>query len=506
MSEHVNVRAASRDDEEMFFHWRNLPWVVELGTTRRTVGLAEHHSWFSESLEGRRCLFVVEVDKRAAGTVRYDTRNEEAAEVSIYLMPEFTGRGIGTQAFLRSLPTLLSQQQTIKRLEARVLKANARSLDFFLHLGFSKKNVGSNEDIVLLTREFGEIPHSRPFVGSSEANAAAAVVASRQLAQGPFVHSLEERWCQLTSMTSAACVGSGLGALRLALLALGIGPGDEVIVPAYSCAAPMNAVLATGARPVLSDILIDDWTISPGDVERHITRRTKAVIAIHLFGGPAAVSKLLGRDVPVVEDCSHGIGGQCNGRPFGGSGTLSMSSFYATKMIAAGEGGIVAARDSSLIDRVRSARDYGDQLPSPHLLNDKLTDIEAAIALEQLKRLPEILSRRDERAKQYDTLLKPLVERGLIAVPHSTSGRVWYRYVVRLLEHKAIDVCRWMAAHHVHVEQPVWDLRKSELWSSELETTTLAFEHLISLPLYPDLDPIDQQTVCCTLTRCLESI
>lgn len=175
-------------------------------------------------------------------------------------------------------------------------------------------------------------------------------------------------------------------------------------------------------------------------------------------------------------------------------------------MIAAGEGGIVAARDTALIDRVRCARDYGDQMPNRHYLNEKMTDVEAALANEQVKRLPEMLSLREERAHTYTRRLAPLAERGLIVLPERSAGRIWYRYAVRLVRHKAAPVCQWMGEHRVRAEQPVWDLRESEFWSPDLEVSSQAFDRVISLPLYPDLSAADQEIVCHTLNRCLEEL
>lgn len=500
------VRPASTEDESTLFHWRNLPWVIELGASRSSVAHDQHHAWFAETLERQsRCLFIVEIDNQPAGMVRYDFVSDATVEISIYLMPDFVGKGLGTQAFVQTVPLLLSWRD-VNQIVARVLSTNSRSLGYFTQLGFVVDDQKSTPECYVFSRPLPDIQHSRPFLGAAEAEAAASVIASGQLSMGPVAKELEQRWCDLTSMSDAACVSSGLAALRLALLALDVGPGDEVLMPAYSCVALLNAVLALDATPVLADIKEDDWTLSPSDVKQRVTNKTKAIIAVHLFGMPAAIPDLLSLSLPVVEDCAHGIGGSCNGRPFGGVGTVNISSFYATKMIAAGEGGIVAAHDRALINRVRCARDYGDQLPNRHYLNEKMTDIEAALAHEQVKRLPEMLSLRLERAERYDKWLAPLAERGLIVLPQRLPGRIWYRYTVRLVRHAAGAVCEWMAKHRVRVEQPVWDLRESAFWSPALEVSALAFDRVISLPLYPDLNAADQEIVCHTLSRCLEDL
>src|SRR5262249_38609273 len=201
---------------------------------------------------------------------------------------------------------------------------------------------------------------------------------------------------------------------RLGLWSLGVGPGDEVIVPAYSCVALLNAAMVLGAKPVLADVVAGEWTLDPADAASRTTERTRAIIAVNLFGMPSRMAALGALGVRVIEDCAQGIGGASDAGPFGGGGEVSIGSFYATKMIAGGEGGIVAARDGALVERARAARDYGDQPPGPHKLNDKMTDVEAAIVREQLRRLPEILSMRAERAARYTELLGSLADAGLV--------------------------------------------------------------------------------------------
>lgn len=348
------------------------------------------------------------------------------------------------------------------------------------------------------------IPQSRPYMGQVELDAVARRIASRQLAQGPVVQELESEWCRHTSMRRSACVGSGLAAIRLSLLALEINPGDEVILPAYTCVALMNAVLSLGATPVLADIQPDEWTLSIEDATRRITSKTKALIVVHQFGLPAPIPDFVEMGIPVIEDCAHGIGGQSAGRPFGGIGALSVASFYATKMIAGGEGGIVAGNDPDRIDRIARARNYNDQEPNGLHLNDKMTDIEAAIALAQLQRLPEILRLRAERANLYHAMLSPLVKEGLLDLPLNPAGRIWYRYGVKLRRHLAAAVTRLMADCRIMADQPVWDLRRTKIWREDLKVTGEAFDRVLSLPIYPDLSREDQERVCRALAHCLK--
>jgi perosamine synthetase len=340
-------------------------------------------------------------------------------------------------------------------------------------------------------------------VGEQEAEAAAAAVRSRTLAQGPRNAELEAYWCELTGNTEAAAVASGVGGLRLALHALGVGAGDEVLMPAYSCVALLNAALVLGATPVLADVIPGEWTLDPHDAARRAGPNTKALIAVNLFGMPARIGDLRGLGVPIVEDCAHGIGGRTDAGPFGAGGDLGIASFYATKMHAAGEGGIVASRGPELIERVRAARDYGDRPPDAQHLNDKMSDIEAAIAVVQLKRMGKALALRAERAARYDEALGGLAADGLVELPARDTGRTWYRYAVRLAGRESSEVCEWMSARGIRMEQPVWDLSAYPHWVDDLPVTRDAFDHVVSLPLYPDLSNAEQDAVTGRFDECL---
>ena len=502
----LRVRSAAAGDEAVLLAWRNDPWIVQRGLSQRTVTPVEHHRWFRDSLDrATRELFFIEVEGVSAGMLRYDLQSKDAAEISIYLLPPYLGQGHGRRAFFATAPGVL-MRRGLKRLVARVRKDNPRSRRFFQGLGFQESATAEHIDAHELIFELPKVPHSRPWIGEREAAEVAAVIASRQLAEGPRVQELEQRWCRISGTQAAVAVGSGLGALRLALWASGVRPENEVIVPAYSCVALLNAVLALGATPVLADVTADRWTICAEDVRRRLSPRTRAIIAVHLFGAPAPMAELLKLGVPVIEDCAHGIGGHSDQGTFGSAGTFSISSFYATKMLCAGEGGIVAGQDASALDRIRQARDYGDQMPDGRFLNDKMTDMEAAMALAQLNRLPEILSRRAERAERYRELLAGLADQEALVLPSSWTDRIWYRYAIRLSSRNTMTMVDKMAARGIRVEQPVWDLRGCKYWNDSLPVTSLAFDRVLSLPLYPDLSETEQFFVCAALEAYLADV
>ncbi len=345
------------------------------------------------------------------------------------------------------------------------------------------------------------IPQAKPLISDNEIKAVSDVLKSGHLAMGPVCLKLEKLWQEMICMESAITVGSGLAALRLSLHALDVGVGDEVIIPAYSCVALPNAVMSLGATPVLADIEQGTWNLSPYEAEKKVTKNTKAIIVTHMFGSPGDIAGLKKLNVPIIEDCAHGIGGRCDGKPFGGAGDVSMASFYATKMICAGEGGIVASNDPEITRRIKTAREYSNQEPSGIHLNDKMTDIEAAIAIEQLKGLEYNLKLREQLASSYDGLLASVAESIDIELPAQIPGRIWYRYIIRLNNNNAEDVCSRMQSKNIHATQPVWDLRGTRIWVEEYVNTSLAFGSLVSLPLYPGLEPGDTDRV----VECLET-
>jgi perosamine synthetase len=498
----LTLRPASIDDAQLLLDWANDPAVRAASFDSAPIPLETHLRWLAGKLAGgETAFFICENDALPVGYARVERRDEHTGELAVSVDETYRGRGYG-KALIALAAAAGSSELADDQVTARVKRENVASLRAFQAAGFAEAS-GVSSDPAVLTWSPPTVPHSRPWLGEAEAEAAAEVVRSGRLALGPRGAELERRWTELTGTADAACVGSGLAGLRLGLLALGVGPGDEVVVPAYSCVALLNAALALGAEPVLADVLLDDWTLDPASVADRLTTRTRAIVAVNLFGAPARLAALAELGVPVLEDCAHGIGGTSDAGPFGGGGTVSIGSFYPTKLIAGGEGGIVATRDPELLGRVRAARDYGDRLPSGLHLNDKMTDVEAAIVLCQLDRLDEIVARRASRAAAYGEALASLESAGLVVLPRAGTGRLWYRYAVRLTSGSVEDVRTRLAELGVRAEQPVWDLRAAPQWRSGLDATAEAFESVVSLPLYPDLTAEEQERVCAAFEEAL---
>ncbi len=177
----------------------------------------------------------------------------------------------------------------------------------------------------------GTIPHSRPSISRGDAEAAARSVMTGKLAFGPEVSAFEAAVAQRVGCAYSCAVSSGTAAIHLALAALGVGPGDEVILPAYVCAAPLYAVRYVGARPVLADVDPEAGISTAHHIKSAMTRRTRAIIAVHLFGRAAPIDEIVALGVPVIEDCAQSLGGSYRRRPLGSRGTVSVFSFLRHK-------------------------------------------------------------------------------------------------------------------------------------------------------------------------------
>ena len=258
---------------------------------------------------------------------------------------------------------------------------------------------------------------ARPDVGEAEVAELAKVVASGQLTMGPKVAEFEASIAAACGVEHAAVVSSGTAALHLAMLALGIGPGDEVIVPAYTFPATANAVELCGGRAVLVDVEAETFNLDISCVPAAVTSRTKAVIGVHLFGRPLDWDAL-GAAVPfgihLVEDAAGALGAQYRGKPCGSLGVMGCLSFHPRKIVTTGEGGAVTTDVPELADSVRRFRHHGIvprgefDIPAPGL-NYRLPDLLCAIGIPQVARLEQLLAARERVAGWYTERLEHLV-------------------------------------------------------------------------------------------------
>lgn len=255
---------------------------------------------------------------------------------------------------------------------------------------------------------------------------------------GKYVGAFEERMAALCGRRYAISVCNGTAALHLALVVLGIGPGDEVIVPSLTFVATANAVTYTGATPVFADSEPEYWQLDPQKLERLITPRTKAVIPVDLYGHPVDMDAILAiarrHNLYVVEDAAEAHGALYKGRPCGGLGDLSCFSFYGNKVITTGEGGMILTDDPGWYERARFLRDHAmsptERYYHPEIgFNYRLTNIQAALGLAQVERMDEFVRRKRENAALYAEHLRDIP--GLTLAPEAPWAKnVYWMYSV----------------------------------------------------------------------------
>jgi perosamine synthetase len=276
---------------------------------------------------------------------------------------------------------------------------------------------------------------ARPDVGADELAAVREVIESGQLTMGAKVAELEAALADAVGTAHAAVVSSGTAALHLALLALEIGRGDEVIVPAYTFPATANVVELCGARAVLVDVDPETFLLDPAAVAAAVTPRTRAVMAVHLFGRPVeweALQTSVPQEVVLIEDAAGALGARYRGTPCGALGVAACLSFHPRKIVTTGEGGAVTTDEAGLDAAVRRLRHHGwaslGDMPAPGF-NYRLPDLLCAIGIPQLARLEELLAARDRVAGWYTERLEPL-----LVTPRAADGdrHGWQAYVVQL--------------------------------------------------------------------------
>lgn len=326
------------------------------------------------------------------------------------------------------------------------------------------------------------IPHSRPTVGLEEAKRLAEVVRSGYMAQGKMVQAFEQAFTEKITGKASAAVSSGTAALHLVLLAMGIGAKDEVIIPSYVCAALLNAVHYVAARPVLADIDPDTGNIDPVDAKKRITRRTRAIIVPHMFGLAADLDGLTALGVPIIEDCAQAVGGTYAGKPVGTFGQAAVFSFYATKVMTTGEGGMVVSGSKKLMARVNDLRNYDERGQYKIRYNYKMTDFQAALGLVQLAKLETFVRRRRKIAGEYTHFLK---DYGL-KLPSTDPGHIYFRYVVGLKSDSATVIQR-LQAKGIMAARPVYKPLHHYLKLKGYPHSIRAWRQAVSLPIYPSL-------------------
>ncbi len=346
------------------------------------------------------------------------------------------------------------------------------------------------------------IPQSRPDLRPSDFAYIREILRTRQVAAGALVARLEHQFCRCVRTRYAAAASSGTAALHLGLLALGIEPGDEVLVPSYTCASVLQAVFHAGAVARLLDVDATTLNITADIVGRRLSRRTRALIVTHSFGFPAPLDELLELGVPLVEDCSLALGATYRGRPVGAFGVLSTFSLYATKVACAGEGGMVCTNDRAVIHRIRDLNGPDGRMTWRPRFNYKLSDLAAGLALSQMRRLPSLLARRRGLAVRYTAAFRDCADRIQEAVPSAQPN--YYRFLLRTP--KAGSVIHRTRRAGIACDRPV--VRPLHRYDNRISVrdfpgTEEAFRSTVSIPLYPALTAREVATITRSVRRIL---
>jgi perosamine synthetase len=339
------------------------------------------------------------------------------------------------------------------------------------------------------------IPHSRPAIDQDDIEAVSNTLASGLVAQGGKVKEFENQIARFIGVKYAVACSSGTAALHLALLSLKANNKDEIIIPSYVCSSPYFATVHAGAKPKVVDIDSKGFNICAETAKKHLSFKTKAIIAPHMFGNPAELDELLDLGVPIIEDCAQALGAEYNKRTVGSLGDLSIFSFYATKMITTGEGGMVLTNSSEYYHRIIETRDYDKKPLTPTKFNYKMTDFQAALGLSQLKKLQQFIARRRQIAAYYDEQLSNF---NLIPPRNILHKKpVFYRYVVAV--NRLDCLLKAVKEKGVICEKPVWKPLHRLLSSVKCPNSDYAYAHALSIPLYPSLREEEIEHVAKTL-------
>ncbi len=361
------------------------------------------------------------------------------------------------------------------------------------------------------------VPFHRPSIDDSDVEAVAAVLRSGWLTHGPRAQEFERAVAKLVGTRRGVSVSSGTSAMHLALVALGIGAGDEVITTPFTFCSTAHVIEHVGAKPVFADIESAHLQIDPVEIKAAMTARTRAILPVDYGGHPCAIEEILGlahsAGIPVVEDAAHALGASTHGRPIGSLATITAFSFYVTKTITTGEGGMATTDDEPLADHLEVLRLHGISRDAWSRyrrggswyyevvelgFKANLTDLQAALGLSQLAREGEMRRRRALIAQRYDEAFAPYPE--LFTCPSVAPGvsPAWHLYPLRLnLETLALSRDDFItqlegrgvgtSVHFIPLHLQPHFQKKYGFAPGDFPNSEDAYRRLVSLPLYPSL-------------------
>ncbi|MEE9197947.1 MAG: UDP-4-amino-4,6-dideoxy-N-acetyl-beta-L-altrosamine transaminase [bacterium] len=378
-----------------------------------------------------------------------------------------------------------------------------------------------------------QLPYGRQWIDEEDIEAVAQVLRSDWITTGPQVPVFERAVAGFVGAREGVAVSSGTAALHAAIHALGIQEGDEVIIPTMTFASSANAVVFEGGRPVFADVDPDTLLLAPDEVERRISPRTRAVMAVHYAGQPCdydALRRICQRhDLPLVADACHALGATYRGKRVGTLADLTAFSFHPVKHITTGEGGMIVTDDSDAATRMRAFRNHGISTEARERAqqgawfyemvdlgyNYRLTDFQCALGMSQLSKLPDWLARRRALAAKYDRALADLDGVTPLAVREDVD-HAYHLYVVRLEEvsqEQRDKVFRTMRArgigvnvHYIPVHLHPFYREQFGTRPGQLPVAEEAYNKILTLPLFPQMSEADVDAVATSLREALTDL
>lgn len=354
-------------------------------------------------------------------------------------------------------------------------------------------------------------PLAKPKITKADIKAVNRVLKSAHLSRGPMVAKFEKETCKVAKVKHACAVSSGSAGLIVALQALDVSKGDEVITVSFTVPATVNSIIAVGAQPVMVDIEEDTYGMCPQEMQAAITKNTKAIIVVHAFGKSAKITEIISlakaHGIPVIEDSCEAIGNNYDGKPLGSLADIGVYAFYPNKQITTGEGGMLVTNNTQLYEQFELLRNHGrsmngdlyDQISFGW--NFRMSDINAALGLSQLKRLKKIVKKRSKIAGYYQKYLSK--NKNIICPSFSNKEKTsaWFVYVVQLkgvsrdevmkaLQKQSIQCGRYFAPVHL---QPYYQKLLPNL---DLPITEKIAEQALALPFYHELNKKDVKFIC----------
>jgi perosamine synthetase len=367
------------------------------------------------------------------------------------------------------------------------------------------------------------VPLARPYLGEREEELVLEVLRSGHLSLGPTIERFEELLAERVGAPYAAAVSSGTAALHLLVRTSGIGAGDEVITSPLSFAATANCFLYEGATPVFADVDPRTWNIDPRAVEDAITPRTKAVIAVDIFGYPCELDPLIAlcerHGLTLIEDSAQALGAEYKGRPIGSHGPPAVFGFYPNKQLATGEGGVATTHSREQFEEIVSLRNQGRSYSGAgwfdHVrlgFNYRWTDLQAAVGIAQLEKLDELLGLRSAAAARYNELLADVEGVEFAPADGEDHRRSWFVYVVQLgpeverervmgaMRERGVDVAEYVPCIHLLT----YMRERFGFGEGMLPVAEEIARRTLALPFFPGIEAGDQEYVAGALSAVLD--